>query len=198
MTEQDTSQWGEAAIIKDFFGEYQGRFLDLGAYDGVDGSNTRGLYLRGWNGVCVEANPLIFQRLLFIYDGAPGIECVNGALAPNSGLIGFKNAEQCGKCDKDGEFYVSAFTCHDLVQKFGDSFDFVSLDIEGMEMNIIHQLPILLKNTKLICFEDDIPCTRNRDYTNELLRIFAGYGFSRIIGTTSTPERSANTLIARQ
>ena len=38
---------------------FKGTFLDLGAYDGVDLSNTRALTELGWAGVCIEPNPVI-------------------------------------------------------------------------------------------------------------------------------------------
>jgi len=70
----DHSQWGEQKIILDFFGDYVGRFLDLGAFDGIGGSNSRGLTDRHWSGVCVEASPFTFQRLVSNHAGNPKVE----------------------------------------------------------------------------------------------------------------------------
>ncbi len=54
------SQSNEDQIIHDIFHRMQvdhGAFVELGAQDGIQLSNTRNLYERGWNGVLIEANP---------------------------------------------------------------------------------------------------------------------------------------------
>ncbi len=38
-------------------------FVDIGAYDGINTSNTLALEECGWTGICVEANPEIFATL---------------------------------------------------------------------------------------------------------------------------------------
>ena len=57
---KDYSQHGEQAIILDYFekqGIQQGRFLDIGANDGITFSNSYALVIRDWKGVAVEASP---------------------------------------------------------------------------------------------------------------------------------------------
>jgi hypothetical protein len=51
------SQNNEQEIILKYFGDFKGHFLDIGAYNGVDLSNTRALLELGWTGVLVEPNP---------------------------------------------------------------------------------------------------------------------------------------------
>ena|SRR3990167_943519 len=50
------SQGGEEAVLLDVL-DVDGRFLDLGAADGVTFSNTAALTDRGWSGVSVECSP---------------------------------------------------------------------------------------------------------------------------------------------
>ena len=57
------SQYGEEKIILDYFKDFQGRFLDVGAYDGKTFSNTYALAERGWEGVLVEASPQCFVQM---------------------------------------------------------------------------------------------------------------------------------------
>lgn len=192
-----SSQWGEGSIIREYFGDYKGRFLDLGAYDGKNGSNTYDLALENWKGVCVEANPLIFSRLLETYEYNKNVICVNAAISHKPGLSYFCNSDQCGRCSASGDFMVATMTPKMLLDSVGGGFDFVSIDIEGAEIPIMVQLPYLLRDTKLICFEDDLPNTRNPEHKKLLLHHFANMGFAKIVGTTSTKDRSANTLVAR-
>ena len=60
------SQRDEEQVILDHFGDRVGTFLDVGAYDGITFSNTHALALKGWSGVCVEASPSCFVKLMKI------------------------------------------------------------------------------------------------------------------------------------
>lgn len=57
------SQNGEQEAILKIFGESEGRFLDIGAYDGKTFSNTLALIERGWSGVLIEPSPNAFMAL---------------------------------------------------------------------------------------------------------------------------------------
>jgi hypothetical protein len=58
------SQNNEQEIILNYFGDFKGHFLDIGAYNGVDISNTRALLELGWTGVLVEPNPFNLVELI--------------------------------------------------------------------------------------------------------------------------------------
>jgi len=38
---KDMSQWGEQELITQFFGDFKGTFLDIGAYDGITSQRKR-------------------------------------------------------------------------------------------------------------------------------------------------------------
>ena len=60
------SQSGEDIIISDLFHRLQivnPSYLDIGANDPIALSNTYRLYTRGSRGVCVEPNPVMYNRL---------------------------------------------------------------------------------------------------------------------------------------
>lgn len=48
------SQYGEDVIMAEFLKEESGGYIDIGAGHPTQGSNTYGLYLRGWRGLLVE------------------------------------------------------------------------------------------------------------------------------------------------
>ena len=86
----DFSQNGEQAVFLQYFGERKGRFLDIGANDGVTLSMSRALALLGWNGVCVEPSPSAFYKLdaLYRFDENPAtIHCINAAVTTQDGPI---------------------------------------------------------------------------------------------------------------
>lgn len=194
------SQWGEEIIVADFFGDFTGQFLDIGAFDGVTGSNTRLLAEKGWSGVLVEPNPANFVKLLDNCRSFPKLQCVNAAVARPlaTGLCKFYDLKgQCGTlCEKDAPFYwVSAIDPLDLNLRLGNC-DFLTVDAEGSDFEIF-EAALSVFNPKLICFEDDIPGTHDPQYKARLLALLGDYGYTRIVGTTSTDERSANTLVAK-
>ena len=53
------SQAGQDQWVHNIVGD-KGFFVDIGAYDGVQTSNTYALELLGWDGICVEGHPLYF------------------------------------------------------------------------------------------------------------------------------------------
>jgi len=59
------SQYQQDQFVANYFQNKRGGFfVDVGAYDGVQGSNT--LYLEkelAWKGLAVEANPIVFKKL---------------------------------------------------------------------------------------------------------------------------------------
>jgi len=58
------AKYGEDFVLWSFFNSQKhGFFVDIGAFDGVYLSNTYSFELRGWEGICVEANPE-YTRLL--------------------------------------------------------------------------------------------------------------------------------------
>jgi len=59
------SQLGQDKFIDEFFEKKENlTFLDVGAHDGATISNTFFLEkTRNWNGICIEAQPTIFEKL---------------------------------------------------------------------------------------------------------------------------------------
>lgn len=148
------------------------RFLDLGANDGVTFSNTKALYDFGWNGTYIEASPSAYNRLLFNLKNKTAIETYNIAICDKDGEFTFN--ESSSLINKNDIGLVSTF--HECeVSRFKDvvtykkvivnslkwetfikktpykDFDFISMDIEGSEMDV---LPFMnLSKTKCLCIE---------------------------------------------
>ena len=203
----DHSQWGEHEIILNYFGRFVGRFLDLGAYDGVTGSNSRGLSDRDWSGVCVEASAYNFTKLVENHRLNEKITCVNAAVMPTSGLVMIHDTlGQVATCKANPSidqwvqrrYYVAGITPNQIVAALGDHWDFVSIDIEGLDLEVLRVSECLLSKTRLICFEDAPPCAGFQlEYYTAIRAVLSAYGFTREIGRTTNSERVANTLLAR-
>lgn len=77
------AQSGEDKVVLNYFGEgFKGRFLDLGAYDGVSCSNTHGLVAAGWGGTLVEGGIAAFRDLAVHHGGRAELQLVHAVLCP--------------------------------------------------------------------------------------------------------------------
>ena len=50
------SQFGEDLIINNFFGDFIGKYVDIGCYHPIKYSNTALLHKKGWTGVNIDLN----------------------------------------------------------------------------------------------------------------------------------------------
>lgn len=200
------SQHGEEAhILKFFEGKTDGVFLDIGANDGITGSNTRALAELGWGGLLIEASPRMFLNLLHNCAGNSKLICVNAPVMPYCGMVTFHEIhEQCGTCNLIHQpadqirhsFWMNA-TCPEMIaSQFGDDFDFVSLDIEGSDLDVLRRMAPVLKKTRLLCIEDAVPWHAFDEmyYTKMIAAAFA-HGFTKVVARTAEPN--GNTLLAR-
>lgn len=160
------SQNDEEEVIARHFGSYVGRFLDIGAYTGTNISNTRKLVLDGWTGVMVECSPYVLPTLIENCRGYP-VEIVAAPACPTPGLVkvhcvpGEKNwASTCDASRAGGytmpysTLEMPAVTPEDLARK--GPFNFLSIDIEGMDFAFLWRASMLLHihDLSLVCVEN--------------------------------------------
>lgn len=143
-----------------------GRFLDIGAWNARNLSNTRALYERGWSGVLVEPSPEPFIGLLKEYGEDERIDLVLGAVGKDVSMTRFhasadalttsspQNFEKWrGVGGFYGRFWVQTVEIGFLVRNFGP-FDFVSIDTEGSSVEIFRDL-LECAAPQCICVEHD-------------------------------------------
>ncbi|MBW2673483.1 MAG: hypothetical protein JRD89_08740 [Deltaproteobacteria bacterium] len=82
MTAQDQE---DRVVLNHFPGAFKGRFLDIGAYDGVHCSNTNELLAAGWSGVMVEGGINAFRALCANHAQSDRVTLVHAVMAPKSG-----------------------------------------------------------------------------------------------------------------
>ncbi len=60
----DLSQNGEAKILENIItSDFPNIIVDVGAHDGITFSNSYNFINKGWNAICIEANPFIYKKL---------------------------------------------------------------------------------------------------------------------------------------
>lgn len=181
------SQRNEDEKIAEYFGEYVGRFLDVGAWDGKDKSNTWLLTERGWSGVCVEPAAMPFLKLMRNHRRNPLIECVQAAIMPEAGVSQFwYTADAISSFDrkhvetwlrhprvKYRSMWAAHVTFDDLLRALPGPYDFVSIDAEGYSVKLLPFFDPTETATKLICVEHD-------SRADDVLEWAAKYGFVEI------------------
>jgi FkbM family methyltransferase len=166
------SQNDEDSVIGNYFGLHVGTFLDIGANDGYTLSNTWALHSKGWAGVLVEASPLAFARLQENYKGLSD-DLIHAAVTDFNGEITLhESGEHLGKGDvsllstvvpAEKERWVKeSFTevtvpAINFATMLGlaksKQFDFISMDIEGAELQVLPQMDLQALGCKLLCVE---------------------------------------------
>jgi len=175
------SQRDEEKYILRFFKGGQGRFLDIGAYDGKTFSNTHQLALQGWGGVCIEPSPSVTGPLEKLYWNNNKIKILKVGIGVKRGTFPFYNfyGDAVGTFDIEHaklwsekgkrkwiEIQVEVITVDDLFSHIDYNFHFVNIDAEGWSFAILQNLPFdKLTKLKMICVEFDGQSQRILDLT---------------------------------
>lgn len=155
---RDYSQSGEQQMILDWVerrGLETGRWLDIGAADGVTASNTRALAELGWSGVAVEAAASQFDSLVDAYHDRRDIALVQAAVVVDPrlpALIPFHYSRDLVSTTEQANAnvwadlvdfcatHVAAVSVSELLKMFPGPYDLVSIDTEGTSIEIWNQL----------------------------------------------------------
>lgn len=160
------SQNSEQEHILNHFLDFKGRLLDIGAASGKDLSNTYQLLLNGWEGVMVEASAYLIPPLLENMKGL-NAEVIHAAIAERSGWATFyeSNGDMLSTTSeqhtqlwsyvpfKKTTIYQVSF--NELFERYGDTFDFINIDIEGLSYEMFKNIFPLFTKCKLWCVEHD-------------------------------------------
>lgn len=152
---KDFSQCGEQQHILDFFGDSPpGRFLEIGAMDGVSYSNTYALVLRGWKGVALEPSPAAHAKLQQNLHNYP-VTCVMAGLGKETGnvewwdggcsALGTTEKAHMEMWEKAGakftESVMKVLSWELLLELYGNDYDLVSIDTEGTSYDLWKLMP---------------------------------------------------------
>jgi FkbM family methyltransferase len=146
------SQSGQDLFLHQYLGltKKDGFFVDIGAFDGVEISNS--LFFErelGWKGLCVEPIPEIFARLR----ANRSADCINAAAGTRDGQAefvvlegGFETGSHLakqGEVAKAGarRIPVEVVDIARVLREHGvKQIDFLSIDIEGGEMELLDHI----------------------------------------------------------
>ena len=135
-------------VIKYFDYKKNGYFVDIGANDGIDLSNTYLLEKKyGWKGICIEAIPSIFNKLK---KNRPDIITIESAVYNiNGSTVEMSEANMLSGITKDIDKHMQAKSGKNIKQttktltkileenNSPTYIDYMSLDTEGSEYKIL-------------------------------------------------------------
>lgn len=159
------SQYGQDEYLgKTFFPQLDdGFFIEVGADDGVDKSNTLFFEKKGWKGICVEPSPTRFKRL----ENNRSCLCFNNAIHSHSGKMDFLDIDGYGKglsgivesydprhlnrikqetSGNKNTGYVKNIEVEcrplgDILREVGvKHVDYISIDVEGNELAVLQSI----------------------------------------------------------
>lgn len=146
------SQAGQDKWIAELFNfKRNGLFVDIGAFDGVNISNTYFLEKElNWNGLCVDANPQNFELLV----ANRSCRRLLTAITDYDGECFFTDNTMYGSISESGR----KSTCNKLETVFDHcklptQIDYLSLDIEGNELKALSVFPFNKYHIKAITVE---------------------------------------------
>ena len=164
-----------------------GTFIDIGAYDGIQLSNTYSLESQfGWNGLCVEPNKDLYPKLV---TNRPSSKHSSYAVHSYSGLeLDFVPADLLSslkdyiELDSHKEkrqqyltnlYQVNTISLNELCKQHNIcTIDYLSIDTEGSEYDILKTFDINLYCPKVITVEHN--CNKFKDSISAYL-IYFGY-----------------------
>lgn len=167
---------GETDIfIKRFFEDgYIGRCIEIGAADGIMGSNTKHFEEIGWECLCIEANPINFEKCKLIrknvvwcavsdnkdYKESEFTICTLEG-GNQTAVSSLKVDERLFNIHKKYSPTLSTvkvptknLDCIIEENNFNGEIDFISLDIEGTELDVLKGFSINKYSPKLFVIEN--------------------------------------------
>lgn len=195
------SREDESRLVWDFFKHCsQGIFIEVGANHPTQGSQTWFLEQCGWSGILIEPNPELCKllcekrprsRVFQAAAGAPGQPCevdlLLGVDSLHSTLAPVLDDPLTGK-----KVRVPLRTLNSILAEAGAArIDFLSIDVEGMELQVLQGLNLEKCTPKLILIEE-----HRRDYTKHFYLRHHGYRLVRRTGLNNwyVPQDSLVTM----
>ena len=161
-------QTAEDAILKVYLPESKGFYLDVGAGRPIVGSNTFGLYLRGWIGICVDP---ISTNVSLIKSFRRKDEVLNILVGPKDTTIDFWEFEPYGysTADEAVAAKVKKYAGIRLINfskkivrplsaiapnKSPNEAVLLSVDVEGLDLEVLKSNDWSVFHPRVICIEE--------------------------------------------
>lgn len=161
------SQYGEDKILNDLFKSPKGFCIEIGGFDGITGSNSYFFEQKGWNCIIIEPIPKYFELI------KSNRSCValNYAVSNENGYSDFfiaDSVEQLSSLTPDvkritkfngaklEKITVQKRTLNSILEEQNvTNIDFITIDVEGHEMEVMKGFDIRKYTPAIIILEDN-------------------------------------------
>lgn len=169
------SQGAEETVILSYFdakGVTKGTAVDIGANDGKTFSNSLALIERGWGAILFEPHPTAFRKLESLHMDSEHVMCINEAIGAEScemvlhcntphiegdtGLLSSLSNEETKRWRDKGIHYMDVKVDVSTWSEWfddSDTFDFITIDAEGMDYAILSQIDLNVHKVQMVCIE---------------------------------------------
>lgn len=134
------SQFGEDKFIhENNLLPEKGFFVDIGAGDPKEGSNTFLFEELGWDGICIDADPKQVEKLRAVRKS----KVIHCAIMNYDGkaMIDLHPSGALSRISKNGKTEVSCFKFSTIMRTHGiGKIDLLSIDVEGQEMEVLKSI----------------------------------------------------------
>lgn len=161
-------------ILEEYLGfKTDGRFVEVGAFDGDQWSNTIGLARIGWKGIAIEPHPIQYKKLID-HHADHDVTCIEVAIGDHEGvgelyLAGSLSTLIDGQVDIYRSLDWSNYLFPDDVKKYPvrvrslnyildrqrwkPDFDLLVIDVEGSELDVLRCFNINHWQPKMMIIE---------------------------------------------
>lgn len=159
------SQSGEDVFIADYMRRHSiknGKYVDVGAFHPIKYSNTCLLFNKGWSGTNIDLNPTSIDYFKILRPKDKNVCCaisnkekktkifMNNIFSPLN-TISRKHASSLNFDSKnDLDFYIKSRKFNNIVK---EKFNFLNIDIEGLDYQVIKSINLNKYKPNLICIE---------------------------------------------
>ena len=183
LKKKSYSQFSEDIVIKEIFGNFVGKYVDIGCFHPIKYSNTALLHKNGWTGTNIDLNqksidlfnacrPNDLNLVACLSDRIEIIDVYMNSEFSALNSIYLENFENFGiKNYKIKKVETKLFK--DLVQ---DNFDYLNIDCEGSDYKILKSINLKHYTPKVINIEVH---QKNKNYIYNYLNV-NGYKIFKI------------------
>ena len=155
----------ESRLLSEYLGPQPGTFVDVGANDPIIGSQSHALEQSGWNGVLVEPLPHLAERLrrernapVFQFAcGSPERHGTRAEFYVSGPYSSMRPELMLPEAEVHSVIIVEIRTLDSIVEEAAlGRVDFVSVDVEGFELEVLKGFSIQRWRPKLVLIEDHV------------------------------------------
>ena len=160
----------DKCILENFAKDYKGRYLDIGCFHPTRHNNTFLMYKKGWKGINIDMNPLSIELFDFCRprDINLNVAISNSNIKKKVYFLGDLNTQNTLDNNqlnflkkhhniKDHEIIekkVITQNINSIIDRYKFyNIDFMNLDVEGHEIEVLSSIDFKKTNIKFLCVE---------------------------------------------